>query len=367
MTDRREFLLSSASFALACGGCSLPSVSPPCSREKIEAEIAELIKKRFFSCICIGNQYGQKWAVGNRRPESGAFVPVSSKSLFEVASVSKVMTASLASVLHCRGILDIDAPFTEYIPEHALAGKGTKISLRDLSVHSVGFSDGWFYHDWHRKGVYRAPEKFREGVLSQVPPPGIKRKYRYACHNMILLGYAVERAAGMDLDAAARKFIWGPLGMDSTIWHEIPGDGRTVQIYTKGVIPPGKKGDEKARVSGGPIGNAGVFTCLDDLMKYADDLVTRRTFPKKYYDLLFTPSFTSGRFRRSFGWNMSDGAAPPGWSDATISHAGYTGQYLAVDPVGSKFAVVLTNVSSSNNKFRAQAHRHRLRLAGMIS
>lgn len=365
MIGRRDFTLSAAAFALAGGGCV--SVGPASARpdDKVAKEVRRQIERGFFTCACCGNQSGRTWTIGNRRPGSGDGLAVAASSLFEVASVSKVFAASVAAILHCRGILDIDAPFTRYIPSHA-AGKDCKITLRDIASHSAGFSDSWFYRDWHGAGRFREPGRFKDGVLAQLPSKSGPR-CRYACHNMILLGYAIEHASGMDLDAAARRYLWEPLGMDSTTWHEIPGDGRTVQVYTGGAVPLGMKGDEKALTSGSPIGNAGVFTCLDDMMKYAGDLLERRMFPREYYELMFTPSVVDGFFRRSFGWDMSAGSAPPMWSEESISHSGYTGQYVAIDPLRRKFAVVLTNASSSDPKVRREAYRSRVALAGIVA
>lgn len=363
--NRRAFIASASAMALTGGGCAFP-FRPLDHRRAVAAEIDRQIAKGYFSCACCGNQDGEIWTVGNRRPECGAYLPVSESSLFEVASISKLFTASLAAILHCRGVLNIDEKFTKYLPGHVLAREDTSITLRDIASHSAGFSDGWFYSDWHRAKMYRDPKRFREGVLSARPVAKRRSCCRYACHNMILIGYAIENVCGMDLDAAAREFLWRPLGMSSTCWHNIPGNGRTVQIYTSGAVEPGFKGDEKARVSDRPIGNAGVFTSLEDMMLFAGDLLKRRTFPEEYYRLLFTPDFDDGSKRRTFGWNMPRQPASGPWSDRTISHSGYTGQYVAVDPQRGNFAVVLTNDSSRGRKERSEAYSNRVRLAGMV-
>ena len=41
-------------------------------------------------------------------------------SRFDIASVGKVFTAACCALLAADGKLDPDAPFTEYLPEHAL-------------------------------------------------------------------------------------------------------------------------------------------------------------------------------------------------------------------------------------------------------
>ena len=47
--------------------------------------------------------------------------------------------------------------------------------------------------------------------------------------------------------------------------------------------------------------------------------------------------------RRSFGWDMGTAHRPAGWSEKTISHGGFKGVTIAVDPGNGYAGVVLTN------------------------
>ena len=360
--SRRGILAGAAAF-LAAGGCrSLSFGESPAERE-----VRRQIAAGYYSCACCGAVGGERFAMGDRRPEDATPVAVDGQSLFEVASVSKTFTALIAAQLHCAGLLDIDAPFTRYLPRHALAKTGTDITLRDIAAHAAGFSDGWFYRDARQARRYQSADGLEAGALAQLPEGPRRMHVKYACHDMILLGYAIEQVTGLDLDAAARKYVWGPLGMASTGWRNCPENPHTVQMYTHGPVPLGYKGDEKARASASrPIGNAGVFTSLDDMMKYAEDLLCRRTFPEACYDLLFTPTFGDGKRRRSFGWDMSPGMNPPGWSAAAINHSGYTGQYVAVDPEQGHAVVILTNLRLTAPAERARAYEDRRVLATLM-
>lgn len=316
----------------------------------------------WYSCGVVGRVGLDPVCFGNRRP--GAAEPVDPRSLFEVASLSKTMTAMIAARLWDEGMLDIDAPFTGYLPDHVLAAEGTKITIRHLAAHCSGFSDGW---RWSRGSAwpFRTPDEFEAGTLAARPVCGLGERMVYACHNMVLVGFAIERVTGLDLDAAARKYVWGPLGMDRTTWRNCPESSETVQMYTHGPIPPGLKGDEIARGFTRPLGNAGVFTCADDLMRFAEDLLARRAFPSRCYDLLFAPFYDGPDGRRSFGWDLSEHTRPCGWSPATIAHTGYTGQLLAVDPVAGKAGFVLTNLRSDDAETRAAAYAARLELLSL--
>lgn len=322
-----------------------------------------------ISCAACGSAAGAVFCRGNRRPLGEGFTPVDENSLFEIASVSKLFTASIAALLYCEGRLDIDAPFTEYMPEHILAKTGTDITVRDLATHSGGFDSSWMAE----AGIY-APEfpfasddDYMDAFLKALPTAKRGERYFYACYNFILIGFILEKILGTDLDTAARKYVWDPLGLKDISWRNCPGDPRTVQMYTKGVRPLGTKGDENARGFSRPLGNAGVFTNLKTILLFADAVLHRRVFPKEFYDLIFTKTVDFGTDRRSFGWNMSLDGIPSGWSEKTIFHTGYTGQLIAVDPENGKSGAVLTNLIPSRPELRGPAYAARRRMLCLVT
>ena len=297
-------------------------------------------------------------------------MPADADSLFEIASVSKTFVALLAAILRHEGKLDIDAPFVKYLPDHVLAKEGTAITIRDLAAHVSGFTNDWM----GRAGVYGGKPwpyaddaAYERAVLEVRPRFACREKCVYSCHNMILMGFILERVTGLDLEALARKYVWGPLGMESTTWKNLPDNPRAVRMWTHGWRPLGTKSDENARGVRRPIGNAGVFSSLNDMLRYADDLLDRRAFPKDCYELLFSPEYEQGRYRRSFGWDMRAGTNPPGWSEAAVNHAGYTGSYLAIDPKERHAAIVLTNLSVEDTKSRSEAFETRRFLAAALA
>lgn len=350
--DRRGFLASLAATA-AFGGCRM---WPSGARGRIMDAVSDMegqLSMGLFDCAIAG---------GSRGPFAAVAAPgtrVDENSLFEVASVSKVFTAAICARLFALGRLDVDRPAVG------------AASVRDLATHSSGYTDAWM----GKAGIFSGKWPFASDAAYESAAMSVKPSYAkgskavYSCTNMILLGFFLERELGMDLDEAARKFVWGPLGMDSTTWRNVPAtDARLVQIYTKGARPLGTKGDENARNFSRPIGNAGVFISFADMRRFVSDMISRRAFEKAYYDLLFAPAFERGGSRRSFGWNMSSASAPEGWSAATLCHSGYTGQYVAVDPEdGGRAAIVFTNLKSDDRKLRAASFEGRRRVAALVA
>lgn len=89
------------------------------------------------------------------------------------------------------------------------------------------------------------------------------------------------------------------------------------------------------------------------MLLFVVDMLERRRFPTAYYDLMFTPSFDRGGYRRSFGWDMVAEKSTfsvwtlTGFSASAICHTGWTGEAIAVDPEQGFAGVVLGNRLSS--------------------
>lgn len=349
MIDRRMFVGECVAFAAA--GCrSMRRVRQDAVRAELRRQMDEGL---MAGCVC-GRTDGLVYVVGERtrHPRS---TPMTEDCIFDLASVGKTFTASLCALLVAEGRLDPDAPFTDYLPEHVLAKEGCRITLRDLATHTGGFDNAKPY-------IVPDPKAFDRALYAKRPVRPRGEKFEYACSNYIYLGRIVERVTGLDLESAARKLLWHPLGMEDTCWHEIVGNPRAVETFTNGRLPAGSHGDESARVYPWAQGNGSAFSTAGDMLKFVGDLLARRTFPKAYYDLLFGVSYGQEGKARSFGWDRGLGDPPPdGWSAATISHGGFTGNTIAVDPVNGFAGVVLTNRTGDRRKAYA-GHRRLLAL-----
>ena len=272
-------------------------------------------------------------------------LPVMEETRCDIASVGKLFTASMCSLLITEGKLDPDAPFTEYLTEHVLAKENCNITIRDLATHSGGFDNS---------KPYQVPDttQFLEKLFQKRPVWPRRERFEYACSNFIYLGKIIEKLTGLDLDAAARKMLWGPLGMTHTTWNPIPDDGHVME-YIDSAYPPfrriGEHNDASCFYSPVPLGSGSVFTTIGDLRLFLSDMLHRKHFSATYYDLLFKQEYEQGGVRRTFGWDMKAPNSPTymtdetGFSDQAICHSGWTGPAVAVDPVRGRAAVVLGN------------------------
>ena len=349
---RRSFcgIIVAEAAVLGAGGTGCRGLAHEDGR--VRAAIEKYIGDGFYAGLaCVSNHCDLH--VDGERTLGEPKLPVTAGTLFDLASVGKTQTASLCALLYADGRLDVDAPFTEYLPEHVLAKENCRITVRDLATHSGGFDNS---------KPYMLPDsrKMFEELYRKRPMWPCRERFCYACSNFVYLGLIVERLAGMDLDAAAKKMLWGPLGMARTTWKTVVGDPDVAEYPQSTYGGPkrkiGERNDICAHLAPYPMGNGANFSTAPDMQLFVDDMLRREHFPKAYYDLLFAPSFVGDGHRRSFGWDMTAAKSTfsdwisTGFSNHAICHTGWTGGAVAVDPTRDFAGVVLGNRLASKEK-----------------
>ena len=351
--QRREFLRSAGCAAgmAAFGGCRMSAVR---ENAAVSANVGRCVSEGLYAGLACASNEGDLYFDGVRTLDAPR-LPVTRDTLFDLASVGKTHTAALCALLYAEGRLDVDAPFTKYLPEHVLAKEGCRITVRDLATHSGGFDNAKPYMTADADKMFA--ELFRK---RPVWPRG--ERFCYACSNFVYLGLIVERLTGLDLDAAAKKMLWEPLGMKRTTWNTVVGDpdvAECPQSTYAGVGPKrriGEHNDECAHLAPRPMGNGANFSTAPDMLLFVEDLLRRERFPKAYYELQFAPSFDNDGHRRSFGWDMTAKHSTfsdwiqAGFSARAICHSGWTGGVIAVDPERDFAGVVLGNRLASKER-----------------
>ena len=345
MTTRRMFLTAGAGAAV---GMALPGCVGLGRHENAAVRMAmrKAVADGLYGGLVVGSNRGELYVEG-RRTYFDPPLPMTETSLFDLASVGKTQTAALCALLVADGKLDPDAPFTDYLPEHVLAKENCRITVRDLATHSGGFDNA---------KPYMTPDvrKMWPALWAKRPVRARGERFQYACSNFVYLGLIVERAGGFpDLDTAAKRRLWGPLGMDRTTWNVVTGEPDVVEFAPSTYGGPrrkiGEHNDVCAHYAPRPMGNGSCFSTCGDVLRFLDDLVRRETFPQTYYDLLLSPSFVGDGHRRSFGFDMTAPRSTfsdwcqTGFSDRAVCHAGWTGPAVAVDPETGFAGCVLGN------------------------
>jgi CubicO group peptidase (beta-lactamase class C family) len=139
-------------------------------------------------------------------------VEADADSLFQIGSVTKVWTTTLAMQLVDDGVLDLDQPVRRYLPEFVLGDEdaAARITVRQLMCHTAGF-EGDIFTDTGR-GEDRI-EKYVAtlGDVPQLFAPGEMFSYNNAA--FCVLGRLVEVLRGKTYDECLQDHLFTPLGL----------------------------------------------------------------------------------------------------------------------------------------------------------
>ncbi|MEU9887732.1 serine hydrolase [Sphaerisporangium sp. NPDC051011] len=180
------------------------------------ARLAELIAEYEVPGANLAFLHGgevHEFAAGVLNVDTG--VEVTTDSLFQIGSVSKVWTATQIMLMVEAGRLTLDTPVVEVLPEFKVADpEVTKtVTIRHLLSHTSGI-DGDLFLDTGRGDD--CVEKYVQACadLAQNHPLGVTQSY---CNSgFIIAGRVVERLTGKVWDAALREQIIEPLGLTHT-------------------------------------------------------------------------------------------------------------------------------------------------------
>ncbi|MEU3767865.1 serine hydrolase [Amycolatopsis keratiniphila] len=133
-------------------------------------------------------------------------------SVFQVGSITKVWTITLIMQLVDEGLVDLDRPVRDYLPEFRLADEqaAATITVRQLACHTGGF-EGDVFAD---TGTGEDAVAKLIPLLADVPqlfPPG--ERFSYSNAGYCVLGRIVEVLRGEYWDDCVRERLIGPLGL----------------------------------------------------------------------------------------------------------------------------------------------------------
>lgn len=157
----------------------------------------------------------------------GRDVPVDpATTLFRVASLSKLFTATAVMQLFEQGKVDLHADVNRYLTEFKLpATYPAPVTLENLLTHTAGFDDRFLgaaartFDEMVPLGAYLSRR-----MPPRVLPPGTVQSY--SNHGMALAGHLVEEVSGLPFADYVKKNIFAPLGMDHSDFLLVP-DGKT--------------------------------------------------------------------------------------------------------------------------------------------
>ncbi|MGI5870245.1 MAG: serine hydrolase domain-containing protein [Kiritimatiellia bacterium] len=315
-----------------------------------------------FAVAC-GSVKGIAFSRGYGLADPVAGTPMTPSVMIDIASVTKVL-ATAPAVLLCseRGLLDLDAPFSDYLPDYTGGAKG-RVSVRDLALHTSGYETATDSNGYY-SAITGADAVRLMLACSPSHDPGTF--YSYACWNYNILALMVSQLVPEGFKPFVERGVFGRLGLSSTSLG-VPKPG--AHARTQGTAAAGSISDPTAFImyrDGMAAGNAGAFSTVEDLSAYCIRLLAGGAgflSPESLMEMRRNYVPAPLGVKRSVGWVMDDGFVPEGFSADTVYHTGWSGQSVYIDFGRDFFAVVLSVRCGEHEA----AKRHRMNIAAAMA
>ncbi len=312
------------------------------ARPVIDAAIGSLCT----ACVVRVERSGEVdvFAAGTMCPDerAGPDAPCTVDSLFDLASLTKLVTTALALSFVREKVVSLDTPFRELVPDFR-GGRKDDVTLTHVLTHTAGLK--WWLPLW--KEVHTLEEAVWRAAGEPLAQDLGTFTYSDLGYVMLTQGLATvgerpfadlarERVLG-PIDALNADF--GPRSSERCVATEEDTEWRKRRLR-------GEVHDENAFAVGGTSGHAGVFGTAADVAAIARVFRDGAVIGNELAALARTEYVNENNVRRGLGLALR---APDGpmvgrhFSVDAYGHTGFTGTSLWIDPRLDLTVVLLTN------------------------
>lgn len=272
-------------------------------------------------------------------------------SMFQLASVSKVITATAVLMLHEREIIDIDKPFKFYFPDFPYA----EVRVKDLLNHRSGLPN---YIYTLNTEIYQPNYKMSNAemyayFISKNSKPYLKpdTRFNYCNTNYALLALLVEKTTSKTYSQFLKEELFTPLGMKNTATiQDIDLDGaNTTKPYDTRWRPVGFDASDYV------LGDKSIYSTPYDLFLFSEALYQNKIIGPKTQELAYT-AFSKERKQSNYGygWRLKHFNDP---DKKEVYHNGWWHGYRSSFHRRLKDTLTVIILSNQLNRSAYQTHK----------
>lgn len=228
---------------------------------------------------------------------------LSDSSMFQLASVSKVITATAILMLHERELIDINKPFTDYFPDFPYQG----VSVKELLNHRSGLPNYIYVlnSEIYQPNYQMSNADMYKYLLAKNPKPYLKpdTRFNYCNTNYALLALLIEKASGKSYQQFLKEELFMPLGMKNTATiKDIDLNGPNVtRPYDMRWKPV------EFDASDYVLGDKSIYSTPYDLFLFSEALYQNRIIRPETQQLAYTAFSKEKKLSNyGYGWRMKD-------------------------------------------------------------
>lgn len=230
-------------------------------------------------------------------------VSATNKTVYRIASISKMMTAVAIMQLVEKGKINLDEDIRKYVSYYPQ--KKWKFSVRQILTHTSGirtYNGEEFDNKTNFSSVKDAVMYIADDSLKFEPGT----KYLYSTLSYNLLAAAIENVTGQSYFDYMKENIFKPAGMNTTYFD----------FYNQ-IIPNRASGYTKNRfrkIENAPLADltikfpgGGILSNIDDMLKFAKAIFNNTLIKKSTLDSMLVPVKLSNGETKNYGLGISIG------------------------------------------------------------
>ncbi len=267
----------------------LTAVSAGAARDPREAAVDAVFERVDHPdtpgcAVGVGERGATVYARGFGMADLGQGTPITRRSVFDIASVSKQLTAAVTFLLVAEGRVALTDLAERWVPE--LPDVAAGVTIEQLIHHTSGLPDYTVLLD--AGDETRTTNADALGTLDDLRhlrfEPGAR--FEYSNTNYMLLAVVAERASGQGFRGLLAARVLEPLGMRDTFVR----DDATEPIPRGAVGYTPRRGEFIRDVSSWQqTGDGAVQTTVDDLLRWAGNLSSFSVGGAALRAAMFTP------------------------------------------------------------------------------
>ncbi len=356
------FYRITAVVALALAGCSAAPVKPaklaPGDYRYVEDYlrwyIPKQLKKYDVPGLSIALVEGQtlRFAQGFGYADRERRIPATADTVYQVGSISKVITAAAVMQLVAQGKMNLDRPIQQYLPDFSMRSRwngSVPITMRAILSHHAGLPT------YYLKGFFSSqPLEELLALLKTeylVHPPATV--FQYSNLSSDLAGLSIERVTGTPFSSYVQAALLQPLNMENSSFtlNERIAD-KLARGYVKG--RPASLVPVRDVPAGSLLSNALDLSRFMQFIFAGGKAGGRQVLPQNDVAAMFAPQYADAPLdfgqHYGLGWMLSGITIPGGGLAAW--HNGGTKTFLSqmlLLPEQKLGVVVLTNADSAKD------------------
>lgn len=218
--------------------------------------------------------------------------------IFQLASVSKTVTATAVMILDQEGKISIDSPVVRYLNDFPYP----KVKVRQLLNHRSGLANYIYYTDtfWKDTSKHMDNDQFYSFMCQCKPVPYLDPEvsFSYCNTNYAFLAVLIEKISGKKFHQFVEERIFKPAGMRSSFYkNHRPGriknrvlTGRFDQYEYTGTY-----------YLDGVLGDKSLYSNVDDLFRFHKALEEGKLISRARLEQMSTASYDHNVFGGSYG------------------------------------------------------------------